>query len=60
MEYAVPIYLGLVDDVQAAIDELNRQYDLAGYRAYEDEVFKQLEQFLVDAGFADLGYTITR
>jgi putative aldouronate transport system substrate-binding protein len=60
MEYAVPIYLGLVDDVQAAIDELNRQYDLVGYQEYEDEVFKQLEQFLVDAGFAELGYTITR
>ena len=58
MEYAMPIYLGFVDDVQAAIDELNRQYDLVGYQAYEDEAFKQLEKYLAESGLT--GYTITR
>jgi putative aldouronate transport system substrate-binding protein len=58
MEYAMPIYLGFVDNVQAAIDELNRQYDLVGYQAYEDEAFNQIEKYLAESGLS--GYTITR
>jgi putative aldouronate transport system substrate-binding protein len=58
MEYAMPIYLGFVDNVQAAIDELNRQYDLVGYQDYEDEAFKQMEQYLKDSGLTQ--YTISR
>ncbi|HML48167.1 MAG TPA: extracellular solute-binding protein [Clostridia bacterium] len=58
MEYAMPIYLGFVSDVTAAVAELNRQYDLVGYQAYEDEAFKQLEQYLQDSGLTE--FTITR
>jgi hypothetical protein len=60
MQYAMPIYLGMVDNVQDAIDELNRLYDEAGYQEYEDELFRQLEQFIRDNGLDVLGYSIFR
>jgi putative aldouronate transport system substrate-binding protein len=46
MEYGMPIYLGLVDDVDAAIAELNKQYEKAGIETYEQEVLKQLQAFI--------------
>ncbi|NLC42906.1 MAG: hypothetical protein GX783_01340 [Clostridiales bacterium] len=52
----MPIYLGFVDDVDAAIAELNRQYELADIDVYYDEVFKQLESYLGMSGLT--GYTI--
>jgi putative aldouronate transport system substrate-binding protein len=58
MEYAMPIYLGFVDDVDAAIAELNKQYELVGIDAYYDEAFKQLEAYLKMSGLT--GYTISR
>jgi putative aldouronate transport system substrate-binding protein len=58
MEYAMPIYLGFVDDVDAAIEELNRQYELAGIEQYEAEVFAQLQAYLESSGIE--GYTVTK
>ena len=57
--YAVPIYLGMVDDVEEAIAELLRQYDLAGYDAYYNEMFNQLTTFL-ETTFPGGQFTLAR
>lgn len=47
-EYGTPLYMGMVDDVDEAIATINQKLLDAGLEAYEDEVYKQLQQFIED------------
>jgi len=57
VDHAVAIYLGLVDDIQAALDAFLADYDMIGYQRFEDELYAQMQQFIIDMG---LDVTLTR
>ena len=57
MELGMLLYLGMSDDIQATLDQFNSTLEQLGIDVWEEELYRQLQEFLVDAGLDDL-YTI--
>ena len=59
-QFGVPLYAGFNSDIQGTLDEMNRLNTLAGIEVWADELYRQLQEFIIENNLYALGYSISR